>query len=108
MLIQLGMVFISSIGFFIIVGIPLAIAFIIFGVDLTGLTDIRDIFRNTQGTFRYHVEDTSDSILIVIASFLLYIIMVAMLGIYVFGGSIGVIGRSLRDRSLKFSVRHIF
>ena len=33
-LIQLSVVFISSIGFFIIVGIPLAIAFIIFGVEL--------------------------------------------------------------------------
>src|SRR4030042_2687099 len=34
--------------------------------------------------------------------------MVAMFGIYVFGGSIGVIGRSLRDRYLKFSMHTFF
>src|SRR4030066_1586330 len=106
-LVQLGMLIVSSIGFFVIVGIPLAIAFIIFGVDLTGLTDVKDIFRT--------IKEPSDVIsrylgliLIVIASLLLYIIMVVMLGIYVFGGSIGVIGRSLRDRYLKFSMHTFF
>ena len=106
-LVQFGMVIVSSIGFFVIVGIPLAIAFIIFGVDLTGLTDVKDIFRT--------IKEPSDVIskylgliLIVIASLLLYIIMVAMLGIYVFGGSIGVIGKSLMERSLKFSMHTFF
>ncbi|NCO67651.1 MAG: hypothetical protein COY75_07530 [Nitrospirae bacterium CG_4_10_14_0_8_um_filter_41_23] len=106
-LVQIGMAIINFTGFFIIVGIPFAIAFIIFGVDLTGLTDVKDIFRTLR--------DPSDIIsrylglfLIVIASFLLYIIMVAMFGIYIFGGSIGVIGRSLRDRYLKFSMHTFF
>ncbi len=106
-LVQLGMVIVSSIGFFVIVGIPLAIAFIIFGVDLTGLTDVKDIFRT--------IKEPSDVIsrylgliLIVIASLLLYIIMVVMLGIYVFGGSIGVIGKSLMERYLKFSMHTFF
>lgn len=36
-LVQLGMVIVSSIGFFVIVGIPLAIAFIIFRLTLQGL-----------------------------------------------------------------------
>lgn len=106
-LVQFGMVTVSSIGFFVIVGIPLAIAFIIFGVDLTGLTDVKDIFRT--------IREPSDVIsrylgliLIVIASLLLYIIMVAMLGIYVFGGSIGVIGKSLMERYLKFSMHTFF
>jgi hypothetical protein len=106
-LIQVVMVIVSIIGFFIIVGIPLAIAFIIFGVDLTGLTDIKDIFRifkePSDIISRYLV-----LILTVIASILLYIIMVAMLGIYVFGGSIGIIGKSLMDRYLKFSMHTFF
>jgi len=106
-LVQLCMVIISSIGFFIIIGIPLAVAFIIFGLDLTELTDIKDIFRI--------LKEPSDIIsrylglfFIVIASFLLYIIMVALLGIYVFGGSIGIIGSSLRNRSLKFNLNAFF
>jgi hypothetical protein len=106
-LIQILMVIVSIIGFFIIVGIPLAIAFIIFGVDLTGLTDVKDIF----GIFKEPSDIISrylGLILIVIASIWLYIIMVAMLGIYIFGGSIGIIGKSLMDRYLKFSIHTFF
>jgi len=103
-LIQIGMVFMSSIGFFIIVGIPLAIAFIIFGIDLTSLTDTRDIFRILRGPSDI-ISKYLGLILIVMASFILYILVVAVLGIYLFGGSIGIIGRSIEDKTLKFNVR---
>jgi hypothetical protein len=106
-LVQLSMVFISSIGFFIIVGIPLAIAFIFFSIDLTEFANIRDIFRI--------LKEPSDILsrylglfLIVLSSFLFYVILVALLGVYVFGGSIGVIGRSIRESSSKFNIRIFF
>lgn len=106
-LIQLSMVFVSSIGFFIIVGIPLAIAFIIFGIDLTGLSNMKDVFRMLR--------EPSDIIsrylglfLIVLSSFLIYVTLVALIGIYVFGGTIGVIGNSIRERALKFNVHMFF
>lgn len=106
-LIQLSMVFVSSIGFFIIVGIPLAIAFIIFGIDLTELANVRDIFRILR--------EPSDILsrylglfLIVLSSFLLYITLVALLGIYVFGGAIGVIGNSIRERASRFNAHTFF
>lgn len=106
-LIQLSMVFVSSVGFFIIVGIPLAIAFIIFGIDLTQLANVRDIFRVLR--------EPSDILsrylglfLIVLSSFLLYIIMVSLLGIYVFGGAIGVIGNSIRERASRFNAHTFF
>jgi hypothetical protein len=106
-LIQIGMVLVSSIGFFIVVGIPLAVAFIIFGLDLTGLTNVTDILRILKEPYDL-VSRYLGLFLLVIASFLLYIIMVAMLGIYVFGGSIGVIGKAIKDRPLKFSMRTFF
>ena len=34
-LIQLGMMVISCIGFFVFIGVPLAVAFVMFGLDLT-------------------------------------------------------------------------
>src|SRR4030042_2534959 len=93
-LIQVCIVILSTIGFLIMVGIPLAIAFIIFGIDLTGLADIKDVFRM--------VKEPSEIIsryfwlfLLVITSFFLYIITIAMLGIYVFGGSVGIIGQAI-------------
>lgn len=103
-LIQVGMVFMSSIGFFIIVGIPLAIAFIIFGIDLTALTETRDIFRMLRGPSDI-ISKYLGLILIVVASFILYILVVSVLGIYLFGGSIGIIGRSIEDKTLKFNMR---
>ncbi|MBI4680217.1 MAG: hypothetical protein HY753_03135 [Nitrospirae bacterium] len=42
-LIQLGMMIMSCIGFFLFVGIPLAIAFVIFGLDFTEITKLKDL-----------------------------------------------------------------
>ena len=106
-LVQVGMVIVSTFGFFIIVGIPLAVAFIIFGIDLTRYTEIKDIFRILEAPSGI-ISRYLGLLLIVIVSFLLYIIMVSMLGVYVFGGFIGVIGRSLRDRTLKFRMHTFF
>ncbi|MBI5188357.1 MAG: hypothetical protein HZA07_04715 [Nitrospirae bacterium] len=106
-LVQLGMVIVSCIGFFIIVGIPLAVAFIIFGIDLTGLTEIKDIFRVLKGPSEI-ISRYFGLVLIVIVSFLLYILIAVTFGIYVFGGSVGVIGRALREKSLKFSMHTFF
>lgn len=106
-LVQLGMVIISSLGFFIIVGIPLAIAFIMFGIDLTGLADIKDIFRILKEPSEI-ISRYLGLFLIIIASFLVYVILIALFGIYVFGGSVGVLGRSLRDRTLRFNMHTFF
>ncbi len=104
-LVQLCMVVISSIGFFILVGIPLAIAFIAFSIDLTGLA-IKDIL----GLLKEPSEIMSKYFwifLMVISSLFIYILIATMFSIYIFGGSIGVIGRILRDKTLKFNM-HIF
>lgn len=107
LLVNLGMVIVSFIGFFVLVGIPLAVALITFGIDLTGLRGIRDILwilkNPSEIISRYFW-----LVLIVVVSFLLYIILAAALGIFVFGGSVGIIGRSLRDRALKFSMHSFF
>ncbi len=106
-LIQVGAMFASFIGFFIIVGIPLAIAFIIFGLDLTELSRIEDIFRS----FREPSEILSKYfalVILVLTSLLLYITIVLAVGIYLFGGSIGVISLSLSGRSEKFQLKEFF
>lgn len=106
-LIQLSVVFISSIGFFIVVGIPLAIAFIIFGVDLTSMADFRDILTLLKGPSDI-LSKYFGLFLVVLACLLLYLILIAFLGIYAFGGSIGIIGRSLRNSSVNFHIRAFF
>jgi hypothetical protein len=107
LLVQLGMVVLSGIGFFVFVGIPLAIAFILFSIDLTGIAEIRDIFRL--------LKEPSDIlskyfglVLIVIGGFLIYILLAATFSICVFGGTVGIIGKALRDKTLKFSMHTFF
>lgn len=106
-LIQLGVVFTSSIGFFIIVGIPLAVAFIIFGVDLTGIADFDDIITMLKGPSEI-LSKYFGLILVIIASFLMYLILVTLLGIYAFGGSIGIIAKSIGDESSRFHIKTFF
>ena len=105
--VQAGMMIANCIGFFIIVGIPLGIAFIIFGLDLTGLAETRDI----MGLLRRPTELISKYmglVLIVVTSFFLYILVVAAAGLFVFSGSIGTIGHAVLDPSRKFSMKLFF
>jgi hypothetical protein len=107
LLIQLTMILLSTMGFFIIIGIPLAIAFLIFGIDLTGFSNIKDIFRmlkEPSGLLSRYL----GLLIMVIVSLLLYVIIVTVLGIFVFGGSIGIIGRSVTDRFFRFSLNTFF
>lgn len=104
-LVQLGMVLISGISFFVFVGIPLAVAFILFSVDLTGITQ-KDII--------YLLKEPSEIIskyfgvvLFVIIGLVVYILAAITFSIYVFGGSVGVVGRVIEDKNVKFSM-HLF
>ncbi len=104
--VQAGMLLINCIGFFVIVGIPLGVAFIIFGLDLTGL-EVKDVL----GLLRNPAELISKYfglVLIVVTSILFYVLMITTLGLYVLSGSVGVIGRTLLDPSSKFSMRGFF
>ncbi|HMK49561.1 MAG TPA: hypothetical protein VK435_05875 [Thermodesulfovibrionales bacterium] len=103
-LMQAGVMFLSVALFFIIVGIPLAIAFIIFGIDLTGLTSIGDIFNMLRGPSDI-LSKYIGLLLFIMASIIIYFLVATVLGIYVFAGCIGIIGRSIQDKSLKFTIR---
>lgn len=105
--VQVGMMMANCVGFFVIVGIPLGIAFIIFGLDLTGLAETRDI----MGLFKHPSELISKYmglVLVVVSSFLLYLLMITTAGIFVFAGSVGSIGRAVLDPSRKFGMKPFF
>jgi hypothetical protein len=106
-LVQIGMIILSGIGFFILVGIPLAIAFVLFSVDLTGITDIKDIFLMLKEPSEI-ISRYFGLVLIVITGLLMYLLIATIFGIYIFGGSVGVIGNALRDKTLKFNINTFF
>ena len=105
--VQVGMMIANCIGFFVVVGIPLGIAFIIFGLDLTGLAETRDIMgllRDPSALLSKYM----GLVLIVVTSFLLYLLIVTIAGFFVFAGSAGTIGCAILDPSRKFSMQLFF
>jgi len=107
LLVQLGMVVLSGIGFFVLVGIPLAIAFVLFSIDLTGIAELRDIFQLLKEPSEI-ISKYFGLVLVVIGAFLMYILLAATFSIYVFGGSVGVIGKALGDKTMKFRMHTFF
>lgn len=104
-LVQLSMMFISAIGFFIFVGVPLAFALILFSVDLTGIIE-KDIFQLLKEPSEL-ISKYFGIVLFVISGLLIYFLAVITFSIYVFGGSVGVIGKALENKTLRFSM-HLF
>ena len=105
--VQAGMMLANCLGFFVIVGIPLLIAFVFFGLDLTGIAQTRDI----MGLLSHPSELISKYmglVLLVVVSFLLYLLIVSTVGLFVFAGSIGSVGHAVLEPSLKFSMKLFF
>jgi hypothetical protein len=95
------------VGFLIFVGIPFAIAYIAFGVDLTELTKITTMFYTMENLLDL-VSKYFWIIVIFIASVSLYLLIVTVLWVYVLGGSAGVLGKAVKDGILKFSMAMFF
>jgi hypothetical protein len=105
--VQAGMMLFNCIGFFVIVGIPLGVAFIIFGLDLTGLAEVKDVLGLLRNPAAF-LSKYFGLVLVVVTSFLFYLLMITTLGLYVFSGSVGIIGRTLLEPSSKFNMRAFF
>ncbi len=105
--VQAVLMIINCIGFFVVVGIPLGIAFVIFGLDLTGLTQAKDILSMFSSPSDF-IAKYLWLVLMVVTSILLYFLIVSTLGLYVFSGSAGLVGRSILEPSEPFSMKRFF
>lgn len=91
--------------FFII--IPVGIAFVFFGVDLTALFDAREIsdvlavFRQTGGLLSRYLGVA----VMVMFGLLLYLSSFVVLSVVNFGGTVGMLMQGMLDRERLFSIR---
>lgn len=93
-LVQVGAMFVSLFGFFILIGIPLAIAFIIFGIDLTDITrpgELLNLFRRPSDLLSRYL----GLAILLFTSLLVYLLLIFILGIFIFGGTIGSIAKTI-------------
>ncbi len=105
--VQAVLMVVNCISFFVVVGIPLGIAFVIFGLDLTGISNAKDVvgmLASPSGLIMKYLW----LVLVVVVFILFYILLITTLGLYVFSGSSGVVGRSILEPSLPFSMKQFF
>ncbi|MBI5846388.1 MAG: hypothetical protein HZB31_00270 [Nitrospirae bacterium] len=105
--VQAVLMIINCFSFFVVVGIPLGIAFVIFGLDLTGLTQAKDIFNMFSSPSDF-IAKYLWLVLMVVTSILLYFVFVTTLGLYVFSGSAAIVGRSILEPTVPFSMKRFF
>lgn len=103
-LIQIATMFIIFIGFILFVGVPLAIAFVYFGIDLTHVKDFLNIFKDPMGYLSRYLGIA----ILIITTFIIYICFAVILRVFVFSGTLGVLRNSFLDRQYKFNLPSFF
>lgn len=102
--IQLAASVVGCVGFFVIVGIPLAITLIMLGIDLAELGNIKDMLgmlKEPSGLIsRYR-----GLIVVLAASLIVYLLSVSIIWLYCLGGSAGLIRTSIKEPSVGFSMK---
>lgn len=101
---QAGILLLNCLLFVVVVGIPLGIAFVIFGLDLTSLAqdiDIRGLLQNPKALLTKY----AGLVVFVLSSFLVYAALISTLGLFVFGGTAGMIRRGILDPASRFRMR---
>ena len=103
-LIQFASVILSCVSFFVVIGIPIFIAFVMFGLDLTEILRLRDLVSVFKGSAellqRYFV-----MAIVIILSFLIYLSFIIVLWIFTISGTIGIIRNSILDDTDRFTFR---
>lgn len=97
----------SFMGFFIIVGTPIAIAFIMFGLDLTEILRLKDLTSAFKGSAELLQKYFAMAIVIML-SLLLYLVFIIVLWIFTFSGTIGILKNEVLNKGLRFSMKTFF
>jgi hypothetical protein len=106
-IIQMLFMILSFVSFFLIVGVPVAIAFIIFGLDLTELLRLKDVFSAFKGTSELLSKYFGIAVFIIF-SLLLYLAFITVLWVFAFGATISMLVKTILDESHRFNLREFF
>jgi hypothetical protein len=102
--IQVLVMVVNCIGFFVVVALPIGIIAVAIGMDLEGLSNIEDLARNLVS----YLADYMVLIMIGIFFLLIYLLLISVLSIYIYGASSGVIAYSIHNPTEKFSLKRFF
>ncbi len=105
--IQVVLWIINCLFLFLLVGIPFVISLVMLGIDITTLAaenNMAGLLQNPVGLFSKYL----GLVLVVITAIFVYVVVATTLWIYVYGGTAGMIGQTLLEPSLQFSMRSFF
>lgn len=97
----------SFLSFFFIVGIPISIAFLMFGLDLTEilrLKDLMEVIRTSIGMLKKYFAMA----IVIITSLLLYFTLIFGLWLFTISGSAGTIGKIIKNEAEKYTSKVFF
>lgn len=107
LVVQLVTLVLSGMSFFIIVGMPIAIAFILFGLDLTEILRLKDLVSVFRGSAEL-LNKYFAMALIILFSLLIYLSFVLVVWVYALGGTIAILAGSILKEIDKFSLKIFF
>jgi hypothetical protein len=103
-IVQFTSMLLSCISFFTIVGMPIAIAFIMFGLDLTEILRLKDLASAFKGSAELLSKYFAMAI-VVILSLLIYLAFIVVLWVFTISGTIGVLKNSILNTGYRFNLR---
>ncbi|MCC6347391.1 MAG: hypothetical protein IT388_09430 [Nitrospirales bacterium] len=97
----------SCASFFVIVGVPIAVAFIMFGLDLTDILRFKDVVSAFKGSAEL-LHKYFGMALVILLSLLIYILFIIVLWTFTIAGTIGILARTIETGTQKFSLKEFF
>jgi hypothetical protein len=106
-LVQFVSMFLSFASFFIIVGIPIAVAFIMFGLDLTEILRLKDLasaFRGSAGLLQKYF----GMAVVILLSLIVYLGFISVLLVFTIAGTTGIFSRTIKNELQAFTLREFW
>lgn len=106
-LVQFFSMFLSFASFFIIVGIPIFVAFVMFGLDLTEILRLKDlvsVFKGSAGLLQKYF----GMAVVVLLSLLIYLSFISVLLVFTIAGTIGIFAKTITNEILKFTLKEFW
>ncbi len=86
---------------------PIAIAFIMFGLDLTEILRLKDLISVFRGSAEL-LNKYFAMALIILFSLLIYLSVILVGWVFALGGTVGILTKSIRNEISKFSLKTFF
>ncbi|MFC1770046.1 hypothetical protein ACFLZI_03230 [Nitrospirota bacterium] len=102
-LVHMGVMFLNGILFLFIVGMPIVIALVVMGFDPGELERLQQFLESAQDPIGM-ISSYIGLVLLILMCILVYITIALGISFYAFSATVGVLGKSIEDKTYRFSM----